>query len=139
MLFVWIKLAMIWAAKLVIPPPKLKKLPYSTRMQCPSCGNLGVSLRTVHRMQGQAKDPSPLVQATCLVCAARVYTEPFVANAGPGKIFPAIPRNVIEEKEDQEYASGDISRMFSVPARARRPQVPDGGSSSVVKETVGRG
>jgi hypothetical protein len=75
MIWTWIKVVLIFLAKLVIEAPSVPTYPkINPNAMCPSCGHEDGEIRAYDN-KGQ-----PLVQHTCKVCLAKWYEKP-VLNA----------------------------------------------------------
>lgn len=71
MLILWLRLALVWCLKLIIPPPQEPVIPkIDPNAPCPSCGNRQGSIVAVD-VNGQK-----LVRHNCTICKARWHESP---------------------------------------------------------------
>jgi formate dehydrogenase maturation protein FdhE len=80
-IWTWLKLALIFVGRLLIPGPAHPVFPkIDPCAMCPSCGHTDGVIRA-HDEQGK-----PLVQHTCKVCLAKWYELPVLRTKQPALI-----------------------------------------------------
>lgn len=107
MIFYWIIRAFakfIWFFRI----PKVESFAHANlNEQCPCCGFRDGRIRCVHKIKPgpRAPDRMPetfvLRQHTCNLCGARWFHEPIAKKMTAELVYPCIPRNDLEAKEDR--------------------------------------
>ena len=80
MLFIWLRNALYFLARLVIPPPRAVDVAIRGDQKCPACGNEGCTIRYVIVTSKKDKPSAALrvgrVEVECRTCKAKRYLKP---------------------------------------------------------------
>lgn len=80
MIFTWLKSAVFFLLRLVIPPPLAPEIPkLDVDAPCPSCGHRSGSLTAVQQSDGKLQ-----VRHDCRICKAKWFEDPVLK--APDKI-----------------------------------------------------
>ena len=84
MLWIWLRFALVWMLRMLVPPPiPARPLPQiDVNAPCPACGHRKGKITCVEA------DGHPTIRHECDVCGARFHEQPVLKDASAKLIWP---------------------------------------------------